>query len=163
MSSVGALPPRCFQLATTSWLTSPLVCTAATSSGLHEVRRRTKTHGIGNSSFEVLIRGSCSSRRHSTAFHMRGSSTSVGLVTGIPSATRMFRLRRRLKIAQRAASVKTRSSAKSVRNTNRGDDSASSSDGTSGSYEVEDHQASRGSRASSVSRVRGDRRHFCYG
>jgi hypothetical protein len=37
-----------------------------------------------------------------------------------------------------------------VRNTNRGDDSASSSDGTSGSYEVEDHQASRGSRASSV-------------
>jgi hypothetical protein len=37
-----------------------------------------------------------------------------------------------------------------VRNTNRGDDSASASDGTSGNYEVEDRQASRGSRASSV-------------
>ena len=147
MSSVGALLPGCFQLATTSWLTSPLVLYSGNVFRLptHGAGRRTKTDGIGNSSFEVRLRGSCSSRRHSTAFHMRGSSTSVGLVTGIPSATRMFRLRRRLKIAQRAASVKTRSSAKSVRNTNRGDDSASSSDGTSGSYEVEDHQASRGS------------------
>ena len=94
MSSVGALLPGCFQLATTSWLTSPLVCTAATSSesGLHEVGRRTKTDGIGNSSFEVLLRGSCSSRRRSTAFHMRGSSTLLGVnlkqvVTGISSVT----------------------------------------------------------------------------
>ena len=29
---------------------------------------RTKTDGIGNSSFEVRLRGSCSSRRRSTAF-----------------------------------------------------------------------------------------------
>ena len=42
--SDGGLLPRCFQLATSSWLTSPLVCTATTqtSSGLHD-GRRTKT------------------------------------------------------------------------------------------------------------------------
>jgi hypothetical protein len=73
-------------------LTSPLVLYSGNVSRLptHGAGRRTKTDGIGNSSFEVLLRGSCSSRRRSTAFHMRGSSTLLGVkqvVTGISSAT----------------------------------------------------------------------------
>ena len=86
MSSVGALLPGCFQLATTSWLTSPLVLySGIVFRSVGGAGRRTKTDGIGNSSFEVRLRGSCSSRRRSTAFHMRGSSNLLGfqqVVTG---------------------------------------------------------------------------------
>ena len=52
--SDGGLLPGCFQLATTSWLTSPLVSTAATSFGLHEAGRRIKTDGIGEVSLHLL-------------------------------------------------------------------------------------------------------------
>ena len=68
-------------------LTSPLVLYSGNVFRLptHGAGRRTKTDGIGNSSFEVRLRGSCSSRRRSTAFHMRGSSNLLGfqqVVTG---------------------------------------------------------------------------------
>ena len=83
--SDGELLPGCFQLATSSWLTSPLVCTAATkpSSGLHDGRKAHQDRRYR----QLQLRGSCLSRRRSTAFHICGSSTSVGFVTGIPSAT----------------------------------------------------------------------------
>jgi hypothetical protein len=85
--SDGGLLPGCFQLATSSWLTSPLVLYSGNVFRLptHGAGRRTKTDGIGNYSFEVRLRGSCSSRRRSTAFHMRGSSNLLGfqqVVTG---------------------------------------------------------------------------------
>ena len=86
--SDGELLPGCFQLATSSWLTSPLVCTAATkpSSGLHDGRKAHQDRRYR----QLQLRGSCLSRRRSTAFHMRGSSTLLGfkqVVTGVPSAT----------------------------------------------------------------------------
>ena len=56
MSSVGALLPGCFQLATTSWLTSPLVLYSGNVFRLptHGAGRRTKTDGIGEVSLHLL-------------------------------------------------------------------------------------------------------------